>query len=73
LFDIDAAHKLLTFREKDTMPKHGAVLPTTAVPVARARFSAIWSAALVASGLGLTFAWMCFLGYGFVKAIEVAF
>ena len=37
----------------------------------RAHFP-LWPATLVASGLGLTFAWMSFLGYGLIKLIEVA-
>ena len=31
----------------------------------------IWPTAVVAFGLGLTAAWICFLGYGLVKLVEL--
>ena len=49
--------------------------PTTDVRTAPAReplFRRIWPAAAIAFGLGLTAAWMCFLGYGLVKLVEIA-
>jgi hypothetical protein len=32
----------------------------------------LWPVAVIAFGLGLTAAWMCFLGYEFVKLVELA-
>jgi hypothetical protein len=31
----------------------------------------IWPTAVIAFGLGLTAAWICFLGYGLVKLVEL--
>lgn len=34
-------------------------------------FRRIWPQAAIALGLGLTTAWMCFLGYEIIKLIEI--
>ena len=41
------------------------------VPAATADVRQIWPKAVIAFGLGLTAAWICFLGYGLVKLIEL--
>jgi hypothetical protein len=43
---------------------HSARLPD---PLAR-----IWPQAIVTLGLGLSVVWTCFLGYGFVKLVQLA-
>ena len=43
-------------------------VPRTATPV----IHRIWPVAVIAFGLALTAAWMCLLGYGLVKIIEMA-
>jgi hypothetical protein len=48
-----------------------------AAPTAEARTSTpvihrIWPVAVIAFGLGLTAVWMCLLGYGLIKIIEMA-
>ena len=47
----------------------------TFAPVAQSapKFSVhrIWPTAVIAFGLGLTAVWICFLGYGLVKIVEL--
>jgi hypothetical protein len=49
--------------------------PTVDKPPARTATPAIhriWPVAVIGFGLGLTAAWVCLLGYGFFKIIEMA-
>jgi hypothetical protein len=36
-------------------------------------FDQIWPPAIIATGLGLTMAWVSLLGYGLIELIELAF
>jgi hypothetical protein len=50
---------------------------TADVPMLVSRFTSfmrqIWPKAAIVFGLGITVAWVCLLGYGFAKLIEIAF
>ena len=53
---------------------HDEAAPTTALPAAPAReplLRRIWPQAMIVLGLGLTMAWICFLGYEVIKLIEM--
>ncbi len=43
-----------------------------AIPAATSSANRIWPVAVIGFGLALTAAWMCLLGYGLVKIIEMA-
>jgi len=54
----------------ETTVAHTADLAPVLVPQQVA--GPFWPKAVVAFGVGLTAAWLCFLGYGLVKLIQLA-
>ena len=50
-----------------------AIVPAALAPADDDLFYRIWPQAMVTLGLGLTAAWMGFLGYGLVSLITLAF
>jgi hypothetical protein len=51
--------------------KEYGVLAPNSQPARRVAVRGIWPAAAIAFGLGLTAAWICFLGYGLVKLVDL--
>jgi hypothetical protein len=51
--------------------KESGVLAPNSQPARRLPVRRIWPTAVIAFGLGLTAAWICFLGYGLVKLVEL--
>jgi hypothetical protein len=52
---------------EDASPVESPSVPAATVIVDR-----IWPKAVIAFGLGLTAAWICLLGYGIAKLVEMA-
>jgi hypothetical protein len=51
--------------------KESGVFAPNSQPASRLLVRQIWPTAVIAFGLGLTAAWICFLGYGLVKLVEL--
>jgi hypothetical protein len=51
--------------------KEFGVFARNSQPTRRLAVPQIWPTAVLAFGLGLTAAWICFLGYGLVKLVEL--
>ncbi len=63
----------LVQRSKNDMQTEEKIAPAALTPVARIRLRRILAIAVIALGLGVTIAWMSFMGYGLFKLIEIAF
>ena len=63
-----------------TIGPQSAFVATAPAPMADSRLGSapdpligrIWPSAIIALGLGLTVAWVCFLGYAVARLIEIA-
>jgi hypothetical protein len=55
------------------MQTQKAIASPALAPADDTLFHQIWPQAMIAFGLGLTAVWICLLGYGLVKLIELAF
>jgi len=76
VFEIEFEAKSTTDPPTESASEsHDEAALTTDLPAAPAReplFRRIWPQAMIVLGLGLTMAWICFLGYEVVKLIEMA-